>query len=283
MRRRTAGARRRRRRSARRRRRSDDAGATRSARPGASEQGDGRRARRTITPRLSLDDGTSTMTLVALTTHTASWPTTSPSSSTASAVIRLTRRCGPARTSTTAATRSFSIRVTIPENRLRADWATIGRSLDWRSALGQEPGDLLDRHEALAAVGAVHAQAALLLPATERLDGDAEHLGGVAHPDAGVIGSCCSGHTAEVSAFRGIMSMSAVGLCGLSGPATNWRRRIAEARKVAGWARPHLWRMLGGTPRSEGEARNGRLDPLPHGFRRGRSRKPSQPQEWIAP
>src|SRR6478736_1756605 len=35
--------------------------------------------------------------------------------------------------------------------------------------------------------------------------------------------------------------------------------------------------MLGGTPRSEGEARNGRLDPLPHGFRRGRSRKPSQP------
>ena len=72
--------------------------------------------------------GTSTMTFVALTTQTASSPTRRPSSSTASAVIRLTSRCGPAITSTTAATRSFSMRVTMPGKRLRADAATIGRS-----------------------------------------------------------------------------------------------------------------------------------------------------------
>ena len=80
-------------------------------------------------PSVSLDDGTSTITLVALTTPTASSPTLRPISSTASAVIRLTIRCGPARISTTAAIRSFSIRVTIPGKRLRADPATVGRSV----------------------------------------------------------------------------------------------------------------------------------------------------------
>ena len=80
--------------------------------------------------------GTSTITFVAFTTQTASSPTFKPISSTASAVMRLTIRCGPAITSTTAATRSFSIRVTMPGNRLRADPATIGRSwaCDRRSA-----------------------------------------------------------------------------------------------------------------------------------------------------
>jgi len=76
----------------------------------------------------SFEDGISTMTVVALTTPTASSPTLSPISSTASAVMRLTIRCGPARISTTAATRSFSIRVTIPGKRFRALPPTMGRS-----------------------------------------------------------------------------------------------------------------------------------------------------------
>src|SRR3954464_1446993 len=61
--------------------------------------------------RRSRFDGISTITLVALTTQTASSPTFRSSSSTASAVIKLTNRCGPAWTSTTAATRSLSTRV----------------------------------------------------------------------------------------------------------------------------------------------------------------------------
>ena len=129
-------------------------------------------------------DGTSTITLVALTTQTASSPTFRPSSSTASAVIRLTSRCGPAMTSTTAATRSFSMRVTMPGNRFRADRATIGRSVDCLAALGEQAGDLVDRDEPLAAVGALHPQPALGLPAPQRLDGDAEHLGRLADADA---------------------------------------------------------------------------------------------------
>ena len=72
--------------------------------------------------------GTSTMTLVAFTTHTASDPTRRPSSSMASAVIRLTTRCGPAWTSTRPTIASRSIRVTMPVNRLRADCATMGLS-----------------------------------------------------------------------------------------------------------------------------------------------------------
>jgi len=44
--------------------------------------------------------------------------------------MRLTMRCGPAITSTTAATRSFSMRVTIPGKRFLADPVTADRSTD---------------------------------------------------------------------------------------------------------------------------------------------------------
>ena len=135
--------------------------------------------------RDSFADGISTITLVALTTHTASSPTLRSRSSTASAVIRLTSRCGPASTSTTAATRSASTRVTIPVNRLRADWATIGRSVDALRRSASRRGDLVDVDEPLAALGARHREAAVGLPAAERLDGDPEHLGGLADPDPG--------------------------------------------------------------------------------------------------
>ena len=83
-------------------------------------------------------------------------------------------------TSTTAATRSRSIRVTMPGNRLRADWATIGRSAAALPALVEEPRDLLDVDQALAALGALHREAALGLPAPQGLDRDAEHLGRLA-------------------------------------------------------------------------------------------------------
>ena len=144
------------------------------------------------------------MTLVALTTQTASSPTLRPSSSTASAVMRLTSRCGPAMTSTTAATRSFSIRVTMPGNRLRADWATIGRSVDGLAALVEQPADLVDLDQALAALGALHPQAALGLPAPERLDRHAEHLGGLTHADAGAGAFVRLRHTAEYPLSGGI-------------------------------------------------------------------------------
>ena len=101
------------------------------------------------------------MTLVALTTQTASSPTSSPSSSTASAVMRLTIRCGPAMTSTTAATRSFSIRVTIPGNRFRARAGNHGTVERLGPLVGEQPGHLGDRHEALAAAGTIHAQSPL--------------------------------------------------------------------------------------------------------------------------
>ena len=94
------------------------------------------------------------MTCVAFTTQTPRAPTSSPSSSTASAVIMLTRRCGPARTSTTATTASRSTRVTIPANRLRADWATIGRSAVVRRRSASSRLDLGQRDEPLPAAGA---------------------------------------------------------------------------------------------------------------------------------
>ena len=129
------------------------------------------------------------MTLVAFTTHTASSPTRSPSSSTASAVIRLTSRCGPAITSTTAATRSFSIRVTIPGNRLRADPATIGRSAAASDARPSSRVTSSIGDHALAARRTRHPQPALGLPAAQRLDGHLEHLGRLADPK-GAVGGC---------------------------------------------------------------------------------------------
>ena len=73
--------------------------------------------------------GISTPTLVAFTTASATTPGASSSSSAASRVMRATNRCGPAWISTWAATLSFTTRVTIPRNRLRADcprgWAGV--------------------------------------------------------------------------------------------------------------------------------------------------------------
>ena len=140
------------------------------------------------------------ITLVALTTPTASSPTLRPMSSTASAVIRLTIRCGPAWISTTAATRSFSIRVTMPGNRLRADLGddrALGRRL---AALVHQPGDLVHLDQALAALRARHREAAVGLPATERLDRDAEHLGRLPDAQTPAFGSGSLIHTEEVSA-----------------------------------------------------------------------------------
>ena len=73
-------------------------------------------------------------------------------------------------------------------------------------ALVEEPADLIDVDQALAAVGPFHAEPALGLPAAKGLDRDAEHLGGLADPEAGrdVRGRLC--HTAEYHAFRRQMS-----------------------------------------------------------------------------
>src|SRR5690606_10840161 len=68
--------------------------------------------------------GASTTTVVALTTAEASEPGVSPSSSTASALMRETTRNGPYWRSTWAMTPSRSTRVTRPVNRLRAEVET---------------------------------------------------------------------------------------------------------------------------------------------------------------
>src|SRR4029077_615825 len=73
-------------------------------------------------------DGTSTMTFVALITQMTWSPGFSFSSRTDSAVRRLSRRYGPACTSTVAATRSATTFVTTPGSRFRADWAAMGLS-----------------------------------------------------------------------------------------------------------------------------------------------------------
>ena len=126
------------------------------------------------------------MTLVALTTQTASSPTLRPSSSTASAVMRLTIRCGPAMTSTTAATRSLldpGDDAREPVARRLGDDRPVGRAL---AALVEQAGDLVDVDQALAALGALHPEPALGLPAPERLDRDAEHLGGLTDAQCGL-------------------------------------------------------------------------------------------------
>ena len=56
----------------------------------------------------------------------------------------------------------------------------VGRRL---SALVEQPRDLVDLDEALAAVGSFHPKAALALPPAERLDRDPEHLGRLADAD----------------------------------------------------------------------------------------------------
>ena len=83
-----------------------------------------------------------------------------------------------------------------PVARGLGDDRAVGRGA---AALREEPGDLRDVTMRWLP-SCVHAQPALGLPAPERFDGDAQHLGGLADAQAGVIGSCCSGHTAEVSA-----------------------------------------------------------------------------------
>ena len=73
--------------------------------------------------------------------------------------------------------------MTIPGKRFRADWATIGRSVAdlRRSSSSRETSSIVD--EALAASGPLHPEPALGLPAAERLDRHAEHLGGLADAD----------------------------------------------------------------------------------------------------
>ena len=123
------------------------------------------------------------MTLVAFTTPTTSSPTRRSMSSIASAVRRLTNRCGPAWISTTAATVSLTMRVTIPGKRLRADWATIGRSVASRRRSPEEARHLGDRDEALPAGRAREPEPTVRLPAAERVHRDAEHLGGLPDPE----------------------------------------------------------------------------------------------------
>ena len=127
------------------------------------------------------------MTLVALTTQTASSPTLRPISSTASAVIRLTSRCGPAMTSTTAATRSFSIRVTMPGEPVAGGLRDDGSVRRRLAALVEQAADLFDLDEPLAALGPLHPESPLGLPAPQRLDRYTQHLGGLTHPQASTI------------------------------------------------------------------------------------------------
>ena len=68
-----------------------------------------------------------TITLVAFTVATASMPTSRPSWSTASRVMKARTRCGPAWISTVALSASRLISVMTPGNRLRALPATMGR------------------------------------------------------------------------------------------------------------------------------------------------------------
>ena len=126
-------------------------------------------------------------------------------------------------TSTTAATLSASMRVTMPGNRLRADWATIGRSVDALAALIEQPAHLADLDQALAALGALHPEAALGLPASERLDRDLEHLGGLADAQASGRLFVALRSYRGVSAFVGDMSRSS-GACTQGG----WREGLAE-------------------------------------------------------
>ena len=87
--------------------------------------------------RARLTGSASTTTAVDFTDATAIDPGSSPSSSTDSAVISDTTRCGPQRRSTRAATRSTTTAVTIPTQRLRAEERAIRRG-DGRLALGVE-------------------------------------------------------------------------------------------------------------------------------------------------
>ena len=124
------------------------------------------------------------MTFVAFTTQTASSPTFMPRSATASAVMRLTRRCGPAMTSTTAATRSRLDPRDDPGEpvaRGLGDDRPVGGGLP---AFIEQPADLFDLDQALAALGSLHPEAAFGLPAAKGLDRHAEHLGSLAHAEA---------------------------------------------------------------------------------------------------
>ena len=102
-------------------------------------------------------------------------------------------------TSTTAATRSRSTRVTMPANRLRADWPTIGPIGRRAPALGQQARTSDIGDQALAALGALDAEPAVGLPAAEGVDGDLEHLGGLADAQADVDGRWIVVHGWEVS------------------------------------------------------------------------------------
>ena len=111
-------------------------------------------------------------------------------------------------TSTTAATRS---RLDAGDD---AGEPVAGRLGDDRSirrrlpALVEEPRDLLDLDEALAAFGSFHPKAALALPPAERLDGDPQHLGSLADADTRgrLFTDLC--HTAEYRAPAAFVSRS---------------------------------------------------------------------------
>ena len=99
------------------------------------------------------------MTVVAFTTAVATDPGSSPSSRTASVLMRETTRCGPHCSSTCDITVSEMISVTSPTNRLRADRpiseGSAGRTAflraSWASSrpsttVRPEPSRLLDEH-----------------------------------------------------------------------------------------------------------------------------------------
>ncbi len=94
------------------------------------------------------------------------------------------------------------MRVTIPGKRFRADWATIGRSVADLAALIEEPADLVHVDDPLAALGSLHPESALGLPASQRLDGHTEHLGRLADAQACAGTFVRSCHTAEYQVLR---------------------------------------------------------------------------------
>ncbi len=77
--------------------------------------------------------------------------------------MRLTIRRGPAMPSTTAATRGLYTMM-MPGKRLRADWATIGRSVTPLRRSSSKRDTSHTPIQALTAFGALHPQTTLGLP-----------------------------------------------------------------------------------------------------------------------
>ena len=83
------------------------------------------------------------------------------------------------------------------------DDRSIGRRL---AALIEEPADLVEVDHALAALGSLHPESSLGLPASQRLDRHTEHLGGLAHAKAPPGRSCVCVIPLSISAMRAHVS-----------------------------------------------------------------------------